>query len=227
MTRPDYSRAVNEALATLAITDFGTPRVSLSKLVGYMDGRVRIMSYRAAVEMGCPASALYGGARYAVGMSRAPDGKSVILYNGDMPLSTVRFSVAHELGHILLLHRQNEENYDALEREADCFARNLLCPVTTEDYFGGFGGEPEVFARVFGVSLHMANICAVHRPSDYHYADRTLLRDLAVRTEKRMNDHFDSLAARLPGAPPARGVERWLLDRAAEYAEDCYGLDDL
>ena len=227
LARPDYSRAVNEALATLAIADFGTPRVSLSKLVGYMDGRVRIMSYRAAVEMGCPASALYGGARYAVGMSRAPDGRSVVLYNGDMPLGTVRFSVAHELGHILLRHRQNEENYGALEREADCFARNLLCPVTTEDYFGGFGGEPEVFARVFGVSLHMAKICAVYRESDYRYADRDLLRDLSRETEKRMDAYFDSLAARLPGSPPARGAERWLLDRAAEYAEENYRLDDL
>ena len=227
--QPDYSRAVNEALATLAIADFGTPRVSLAKLIGYMGSSVTAMSYGTAVSLGCPAFALYGGAKYAVSMSSGQDGRSMILYNDRMPLPTVRFSVAHELGHILLRHRQNADNYDALEREADCFARNLLCPVSTEDYLGGFDGDPDAFVRVFGVSEYMAKICAVYRSSDYHYADKTLLTELTELTADRIDAYFGALKNDVKNAarPPASGIDRWLIDRSAEYAEDRFRYDEL
>ena len=61
----------------------------------------------------------------------------LILYNEKQSLALrIRFSVAHELGHILLGHhaetdeekRFDRELYEIQEEEANCFARNLLCP---------------------------------------------------------------------------------------------------
>lgn len=68
--------------------------------------------------------------------------KAIIIYNDDTNLNTIeriRFSLAHEIGHIVLLHFSDNdsiltrggltsEKYKILEKEADTFARELLAP---------------------------------------------------------------------------------------------------
>jgi len=49
-----------------------------------------------------------------------------ILYNDDMDENRIRFTIAHEIGHISLGH---EESNDETESEADYFARHLLVPM--------------------------------------------------------------------------------------------------
>ncbi|WP_250277250.1 ImmA/IrrE family metallo-endopeptidase [[Clostridium] colinum] len=66
-----------------------------------------------------------------------------IIYNDDLNVNTderIRFTLAHEIGHIYLNHLKDFEetevqrngldnkSYSILEKEADMFARNLLCP---------------------------------------------------------------------------------------------------
>ena len=66
-----------------------------------------------------------------------------IIYNDDLTINTderIRFTLAHEIGHIYLNHLKdfqeteiqrnglNNKLYGILEKEADMFARNLLCP---------------------------------------------------------------------------------------------------
>ncbi len=76
-------------------------------------------------------------------------GRYVIVYNHQAtPKDRIRFTIAHELGHIF--HRHHDELgvevlqrlwvekslYDVMEDEANCFARNLLCPpLSTVDLF--------------------------------------------------------------------------------------------
>ena len=64
----------------------------------------------------------------------------VILYNETKSDPFIHFTLAHELGHIFLDHHQvagteilnrsflTQEQYDEYEKEANCFARNLLSP---------------------------------------------------------------------------------------------------
>ncbi len=56
----------------------------------------------------------------------------VICLNGSHPGSRRRFTLAHELGHIVLRHESSigadEEERERLEREADAFASELLMP---------------------------------------------------------------------------------------------------
>ncbi len=50
-----------------------------------------------------------------------------ILYNDNMDINRIRFTIAHEIGHIALGH---EESNDETESEADYFARHLLVPMS-------------------------------------------------------------------------------------------------
>ena len=64
----------------------------------------------------------------------------VIYYNEKKKKERIRFTIAHEMGHIFLNHHYahaqailkraypEDSFYKALENEANCFARNLLCP---------------------------------------------------------------------------------------------------
>lgn len=71
------------------------------------------------------------------GYSRLIDGKPVIYYNDKRSEHRVRFTVAHEIGHVLLghlsegetLHRNTEQDTpNPKEQQANIFARDLLMP---------------------------------------------------------------------------------------------------
>ncbi|HFR3584339.1 TPA: ImmA/IrrE family metallo-endopeptidase [Streptococcus suis] len=92
-------------------------------------------------------------------------GEYSIAYNDSLPDYIIRFSIAHELGHYALMHLEDfdetilryrgtalaESKYRVLEKEANCFARNLLAPAPIatiipqeiyQEYFGiGFQAE--------------------------------------------------------------------------------------
>ena len=94
------------------------------------------------------------------------NGGHVICYNDDPCVNPARrrFSLAHELGHFALHHHRG---YEYEEREADCFARNLLAPrlyailhdIPFEDY-----------QTVFGISAAAARMCETMAEEDYRLA---------------------------------------------------------
>ena len=60
-----------------------------------------------------------------------------IFYNGALPENRIRFTLAHELGHVFLGHFETQDTdtlpeqdkgYDAADAQADVFAACLLCP---------------------------------------------------------------------------------------------------
>lgn len=67
-------------------------------------------------------------------------GRYIVFYNEEKIKQRIRFTIAHELGHIFLNHHEEYGKsvlerggvtptlYERIEHEADCFARNLLCP---------------------------------------------------------------------------------------------------
>ena len=90
----------------------------------------------------------------------------LIVYNNDpdIPETRRRFTIAHELGHYVLNHHLQTETE---EREADCFARNLLAPrlVAIKN-----GINYEDYPRVFGISSTAARMCEVREVTDRQYA---------------------------------------------------------
>lgn len=82
----------------------------------------------------------------------------IILYNGEIRSKKRRaFTLAHEVGHILLEHERDD--YRA-EREADCFAAELMIPrvLILACLESGACCGPEELAGVFGVSRTMATV---------------------------------------------------------------------
>ena len=94
------------------------------------------------------------------------NGGSVICYNDSPNVNPARrrFSIAHELGHFALHHHRG---YEYEEREADCFARNLLAP----RLYAVVCNIPfENYQTVFGISAAAARMCEQMADEDYRLA---------------------------------------------------------
>lgn len=83
------------------------------------------------------------------------NGGYVVCYNDAPRISPTRrrFSLAHELGHYALRHHRNAEWE---EKEADCFARNLLAPRL---FAIAYDVDFEDYQIVFGISAAAAQMC--------------------------------------------------------------------
>lgn len=68
--------------------------------------------------------------------------------------SRLRFTIAHEFGHIVLLHLTNLKNKE-YEKEANMFAARILMPLCVLKEIGAF--TPEVIADVCKTSLTAAS----------------------------------------------------------------------
>lgn len=75
------------------------------------------------------------------GLTLRRDGQYVILYNDKVGNDRRRaFTLAHEVGHILLSHAG--EHPEVEEREANAFAASLLCPAIAARYLAHRDGRP-------------------------------------------------------------------------------------
>ena len=94
----------------------------------------------------------------------------ILCYNDSdtLPETRKRFTLAHELGHYVLGHRRDGE---AEEREANCFARNILAPRVLAIKYGlNFDDYP----LAFGISPTAAQICADKQEQDELYLSEIL-----------------------------------------------------
>lgn len=103
-------------------------KVDLGKLcAGY---GIRAVPYRTAWQLICDCG-LEQLANDTAGFCFFLDDQYIILYDSSRPILEVRFTVAHELGHIVLGHLSFrsgvlEKLHDSAEQEADAFAARLL-----------------------------------------------------------------------------------------------------
>lgn len=95
----------------------------------------------------------------------------IIVYNDDPSIgeSRRRFTMAHEIGHFVLRHRKKN---DAEEREADCFARNLLAPRLLAK---ACHIPYEAYPAVFQISRAAARVCSQMADIDEDLATRAIL----------------------------------------------------
>lgn len=97
-----------------------------------------------------------------------------LLYNSHANKRRMRFTLAHELGHILLQHHREELWED---KEADYFAAQLLAPRPVFNVLAvrGFDtSNPELIALTFNLSKAAAKIAArtpVHQPENRLYRE--------------------------------------------------------
>lgn len=104
-------------------------------------------------------------------------GKAIIFFNDKLPMETVRFTIAHEIGHFVLGH--SDTDGPGAEKEANCFARNLLCPLPVADAF--HLKDAGDYAAFFRVSKTMAKITLSQRHSDRDLITTSYYKSLAKK----------------------------------------------
>ncbi|WP_241771394.1 ImmA/IrrE family metallo-endopeptidase [Priestia megaterium] len=93
--------------------------------------------------------------------------KYVILYNDTVEnVGRIRWTIAHELGHFMLKHNEmsnksvyarnslTQEEYEVFEKEANCFARNLLAP--PQIVYELRPENPHILSDLFNISFEAA-----------------------------------------------------------------------
>ncbi len=146
--KPDYKRAEREALRLLYKMGYDEPPVNPMQIAEQLGIEVKAADFRDRDDV----SGMYDFE------------KNAIYYNHKDLITRQAFTIAHELGHIML-HKEyvkNNKEYkvllrsphqgDKYELEADAFAANLMMPRFMLDKLH-FVGSKERLARIFCVSL--------------------------------------------------------------------------
>ena len=143
----DYQQPIVEALGVLEDSGIDRFPVSLHAIQQQFCNLFQIYSYSALMkEEGISREECCRFLNSDDGVA-VFDGRSkyFVFYNDKKMKQRIRFTIAHEIGHIFLDHHQeygisflgregvSQELYKRLEKEANCFARNLLCPAYHTD----------------------------------------------------------------------------------------------
>ena len=170
ITFPNYKKATNAAYKLIAERDQFSLATNVFAIVEQLNN-CRIFTYgQASFLYGTPLDDLLAVSEY--GFSIKKKGNRIIYYNERMPLACIRFTLAHEIGHAVLDHR--DEDDPMAEKEANCFARNLLCPAPVISAFKLlFASE---YMAVFNVSAEMARVAINHHKSDAFYIESVYSR---------------------------------------------------
>lgn len=138
MLKPDFKKATEEALYTLQSWEVDSFPVDLPKMIRIWFYDISIKTFHDfEQETGYKLKrTIHGKERDGQLIDSDVIGSPTILYNeGITHEERIFFTIAHELGHLSLGHpsssdrsQLNNYEYQCLEDEANCFARNLLTP---------------------------------------------------------------------------------------------------
>ncbi len=165
---PDYNRATNAAYEVLKVYDGRYPKIDIFHLLLMYNDRISIHTYtECAKRKGVSVHEFVDNCvESEMGFTFFDRKKKrwEIFYNDTKCETTIRFTLAHELGHIVLEH---DEDNDVHDKEANCFARNLLAPVPVRD---GYQLEKiDDYCECFNISDLMAKVVKDLSGSDSYY----------------------------------------------------------
>lgn len=160
----NYKTATNAAYELLARCPFFSLSTNVFYIIEKMLPDCKLLTYgQVRFLYGYSMEALIEGSDY--GFSIVHGRKRIIFYNENAPLGCIRFTLAHEIGHYILGHV--DENNIFCEREANCFARNLLCPVQVVDEFQLT--TVDEYVSVFDITARMAEVSIERVNHDRYY----------------------------------------------------------
>lgn len=167
---PDYYRATNAAYDLLIRQDILELPVNLNKFLYLFRQHTRLITYsQMAARFNMTVEYYKRIAPSEFGFTMKKGGRNYILYNEEKGYYTNRFTIAHEIGHITLEHKIDNT---VSRREANCFARNLLCPVPVIDELNILNIND--YVGWFHISELMAENCIKNVSSDHYYIDDQL-----------------------------------------------------
>lgn len=164
---PNYYSATNAAYRLLIEQDTLELPINLNNFIRIYQQNIRIMTYS---QMAARFSMTVNDYKLLVpsefGFTMKLNDKNYILYNEEKGYYTNRFTIAHEIGHIILKHTTDDS---VAKREANCFARNLLCPVPVIDSLNI--SNINDYVGWLHVSDLMAENCIKNISSDRYYIE--------------------------------------------------------
>lgn len=167
---PDYNRATNAAYEILREYHGRYPQIDVYELL-VSNKNVKVHTYSEMakrMEMTFSEYLAFCGSDDGFTAFNKISGKWIVFYNDMKSERTVRFTLAHELGHIVLRHDDDDDPIS--QREANCFARNILCPAPLRD---GFNLKTvSDYCECFNVSEFMAEATLGHNSSDFYYISK-------------------------------------------------------
>lgn len=167
ITDPDYSFATNSAYcirSRYGWKDYSTP---IEHIIRNTSG-VALLPYSETSDPElCKAESENGFIQHDFLTNR-----SIIFYNDHNDFRIIRFTLAHEFGHFVLNHAMDDENTNA---EANCFARNLLCPIPLADLLEL--QTPDDYSCCFDVTHQAASISYSFRSNDRYHLSKKLYND--------------------------------------------------
>lgn len=137
----DYQAPIVEALAVLEDSSIAQFPIDLHTIQKQYKHLFTIRSYGSLLKsegLSRTKCFQYFGSEDGAAVSQGS--RYIIFYNELKWKQRIRFTIAHEMGHIFLNHHREsgipilmaggvgDDQYHRLEHEADCFARNLICP---------------------------------------------------------------------------------------------------
>ncbi|MGN0747514.1 MAG: ImmA/IrrE family metallo-endopeptidase [Aristaeellaceae bacterium] len=159
--RPDYDRAATAACRVLVRLQVNTLPVRPMEILRRCRDTYLCTFDQAAEVMNLPEDALdrlcAGADAFTVRAEEGGRQGYVVCYRAGGNPARLNFTLAHELGHIVLHH---QETGPAEEAEADCFASHLLCP------------EVVVQCAACRSAEMLAHLCYISRPA----AERAMAR---------------------------------------------------
>ena len=167
MISPNYKRATNMAYKTIIdnLDNFMLPINVIGILKSLKNVKLKPYS-KVCNEFDYTYEELldFFPSEYGFNLYDDKNGNYLVLYNDYKEETTVFFTLAHELGHIILKHK---EDTNINNKEADCFARNLLCTIPIVDDV--CMTNPDDYMLFFEISEPMADVSLNFQDSDRYY----------------------------------------------------------
>lgn len=167
---PNYEYATNAAYDILQQYDGYFPQIDIYKIFDNMKN-VKIYKYSEFSKRfnikAYDFEHLIAPSEYGYTIFDKKKNKWLLHYNEIKSEETIRFTLAHELGHIVLNHTNDNEYND---REANCFARNILCPLPIRDMYNL--KTPLDYCECFFISQPMAVATIANYKSDSYYISK-------------------------------------------------------
>lgn len=194
MNYENYKKSRNAAWEILLACRVDALPVDLNAVLRHLD--VRVYAYSRSREL-LEAAGLTEAAKQVSGLTFFAGAKPVILYNDVELPQRIRFTVAHELGHIVLGHvlpgdhtRQNREPQPGdspMEQAANRFAADLLAPACV--LWGLDLHRAEDIARVCKISIQAARYRA-ERMEILYQRNKFLLHPLERTVYRRFEPYI-------------------------------------
>ena len=162
---PDYAKATNAAYeALIKFKEFEFP-VGTFRIFRQLDNTKLYTYEELSKRFGVSLQALVASSsNYGYNLFNINKKRYAVAYNSNKDETTVRFTLAHELGHVILGHMDDGE---AENKEANCFSRNFLCPIPAVDFFDI--NTIYDYQDVFNVSEPMAETSLKWYDNDKYY----------------------------------------------------------